>query len=202
MKGRSVCFRKRRQKQFQLIRTALSKRAVGKNMIGFETFYRIGLSKQYIKKHSEYKKGDIIMKKWLFFLLLLSVLLLSACTNSDDLAGKTFDVSSGPSPVDPDEYDSIMTLEFSDGNKVKNTMGYEDEGTYELIDDKLVILFENENESLEIEFTLEENEKDFSTYSAEITDSNLEIEDSNQVSKYKGLYQNLADSYFEFIERT
>lgn len=81
-------------------------------------------------------------------------------------------------------------------------MGYEDEGTYELIDDKLVILFENENESLEIEFTLEENEKDFSTYSAEITDSNLEIEDSNQVSKYKGLYQNLADSYFEFIERT
>lgn len=140
------------------------------------------------------------MKKWLFSPLLLVVLLLSACNNSDDLSGKTFDVSVGPSPVNPDKYDSIMTLEFSDGNTVKNTMGYE-EGTYELKEDNLALLFKNENESLEIEFTLEESDKDFSTYSAEISDSNLEIEDSNQVSKYSVLYQNLGGSSFEFIER-
>ncbi|HSI66802.1 MAG TPA: hypothetical protein VK947_05260 [Planococcus sp. (in: firmicutes)] len=140
------------------------------------------------------------MKKWLFFLLLLVVLLLSACSGNDELSGKTFDVSE-VSPVNyPDELFPIMTLEFSAGNRVKNTMGYEDEGTYELMDDKLVIQFENENESLEIEFTLEESEKDFSTYSAEISDSNLEIEDSNQVSKYKGLYQKLWDRHFEIIE--
>ena len=141
------------------------------------------------------------MKKWLFFLLLLVVLLLSACSDNDELSGKTFDFSVMSSPVNPDKYDSVMTLEFSDGNTVKNTMGYE-EGTYELKEDKLVLLFENENESLEIEFTLEESEKDFSTYSAEISDSNLEIEDSNQVSKYKGLYQKLWDSHFEIIERS
>lgn len=142
-----------------------------------------------------------MMKKWLLFLLLLVVLLLSACSENDELSGKTFDVRGMASPVDPDQYDSRMTLEFSDGNTVKNTMSSEDEGTYELMGDKLVMQFENENESLEIEFTLEESDKDISTYSAEISNSNLEIEDSNQVSKYLGFYQNIGDSHFEFIEK-
>ncbi|MFD2045186.1 hypothetical protein ACFSTA_15995 [Ornithinibacillus salinisoli] len=142
------------------------------------------------------------MKKRLIFLLLLAILLLSACSNSDELSGKTFDVSvMWSSPNSPsDNYKPLMRLEFSDGNIVKNTMGYE-EGTYELKDDKLVIQFENENESLEIEFTLEESDNEFSEYSAEISDSDFQIEDSGQVSKYQGFYQKLWDRHFVFIER-
>ncbi|GAB3807763.1 hypothetical protein GCM10028868_37690 [Virgibacillus kimchii] len=45
-----------------------------------------------------------------------------------------------------------MTLEFLDGKIITNSLDGE-EGIYELKDDKLVVQFENENESLEIEFT-------------------------------------------------
>ena len=48
-----------------------------------------------------------------------------------------------------------------------------------------MIQFENENESLEIEFTHEESDIDFSTYLAEVSDTKFKIEDSNQVSKFK-----------------
>jgi major membrane immunogen (membrane-anchored lipoprotein) len=140
------------------------------------------------------------MLKRLFFLSILSVVLLSACSSNDELSGKTFDVSVISGPNEPGKYSPIMTLEFLDGNEVKNKMGYE-EGMYELKDDKLVIQFENENEYLEIEFTLEESDKDFSEYSAEISDSKLEIEDSSLVSKLKGFYEKLDRSHFEFIER-
>ena len=140
-----------------------------------------------------------MMLKRLFFLSILSVLLLSACNSNDELSGKIFDVSVISGPNEPDKYSPIMTLEFSDGNKVKNKMGYE-EGMYELKDDKLVIQFENENEYLEIEFTLEESDNEFSEYSAEISDSKLKIDDSSLVSKLKGFYEKIHRSHFEFIE--
>ncbi|SHG86344.1 hypothetical protein [Ornithinibacillus halophilus] len=142
------------------------------------------------------------MKKWLFFLLLLVVFLLSACSNNDELSGKTFDISVvAMSPNDTSaNYTPVMTLEFSDGNKVKNTRD-DEEGVYELKEDKLVILFKNENEHLEVEFTLKESDKEFSEYSAEISDLDFQMVDSTQVSKYKGLYQKLWDNHFEIIER-
>ncbi|WP_157998050.1 hypothetical protein [Ornithinibacillus scapharcae] len=92
-----------------------------------------------------------------------------------------------------------MSLEFLEGKVITNSIDGE-EGTYKLKDDKLMIQCENENESLEIEFTLNESEKEFSQYSAEVSDSNLHIEDSKQVSKYKGFYEKLPSSHVEFIE--
>ncbi|MUK88417.1 hypothetical protein GMD78_08440 [Ornithinibacillus sp. L9] len=139
-------------------------------------------------------------KSFMIHIAFLSILIITACSNSDELSGKTFDVSVVSSPNNPNKYDSIMRLEFSDGNIVKNTMGYE-EGTYELKDDRLVIQFENKNESLEIGFTFEESEKDFSAYSAVISDSDFQIEDSKQVSKYQGFYNKLTRHQYEFIER-
>jgi hypothetical protein len=147
------------------------------------------------------------MKKRFIYLLLLAFLLLSACSNSDVLSGKTFDVS--VLSISPDStsldstsenYQPLMILEFLNGNSVKNMLD-EEVGTYELKDDKLVVLFENENEYLEVEFSLKESDKEFSTYSAEISDLDFQMEDSEQVSKYKGFYQKLWDRQFEFIER-
>lgn len=133
--------------------------------------------------------------------LLLLIVLLSACSNTDELSGKTFDLSVRSSPDSPpDQFSPIVTLEFLDGNIVKNKKGHE-EGTYELKDDQLVIQFENENEYLAIEFTLKESDDDISEYSAEISDSKYEIEDSKIVSKFKGFYERLSVSHFQFIER-
>lgn len=144
--------------------------------------------------------GEIsIMFKRLIFLSLLFVLLLSACSNKDELSGKTFDVSVVGSPNEPFNLDSIMRLEFSDGNVTTKAMNGA-EGTYELKDDNLVIQFENENESLEIEFTFKESNIETSEYAAEIIDSDFQIEDSEQVSNYKDFYFDLP-SHVEFIEK-
>lgn len=140
------------------------------------------------------------MIKRLVFLSFLSVLLLSACSNTDELSGKTFDVSSVSSPDNPDKYYPIMTLEFLDGKIITNSIAGE-EGTYVLKDNELVIQFENVNETLELEFTLEESDKDFSEYSAVISDSSFQMKDSEQVSKYKGFYFNLPSYQVEFIEK-
>src|SRR5690625_4200877 len=140
------------------------------------------------------------MIKRFIFLAVLSVLLLAACSNIDELSGKTFDVSVRSNPNDPANFHSIMTLKFLDGIVITDAL-HEEEGTYELKDNKLVIQFENENESLEIEFTFEESDKEFSEYSAEISHSDFQIEDSDQVSKYKGFILDLPSSYVEFIVR-
>ena len=139
-------------------------------------------------------------KSFIILIAVLSILIITACSNSGNLSGKTFDVSVVSSPNTPDKYDSIMTLEFTDGKVITDAIDGE-EGAYDLKDDELVIQFENENESLEIEFTLKESDKDFSEYSAEISDSDFQIEDSEQVSKYKNIYTNLSHSHVEFIER-
>jgi major membrane immunogen (membrane-anchored lipoprotein) len=145
--------------------------------------------------------GVTIIKKQFIFLLLLFVLLLSACSNIDELSGKTFDVNVRSNPSNPAISHSIMTLEFLDG-KITTTSLDGEEGTYELKDDKLAIQFENENESLEIEFTFEKSDEDSSTYSAVLSDSDFQIEDSDQVSRYKGFFLDLPrSSYVEFTEK-
>ncbi|MFD1851277.1 hypothetical protein [Oceanobacillus bengalensis] len=129
------------------------------------------------------------MKKRFILSLLLVVLLLSACNNEDELSGKTFEVAYTPVLQDdldsPNRYDSIMTLEFLDGNVVNNT--FYGEGTYELIDDVLELHFENENENLKIKFTVKESDKDFSEYSAEIRDVDFEMIDTDKISDFKNL---------------
>ncbi|GAB3808423.1 hypothetical protein [Virgibacillus kimchii] len=65
----------------------------------------------------------------------------------------------------------------------------------------LLIQYENENETLEVEFTLEESDEDSSTYSAMISDADFQIEDSDQVSKYRKFYTDLPRFPVEFIER-
>lgn len=140
-------------------------------------------------------------KSYMILIAVLSVLFITACDNSDELSGKTFDVSVISSLTHPDRYTPIMRLEFSDGNIVKNRLR-EEEGTYELIEDQLVLQFENENELLEIEFTLKESDKDISEYSAELSRSTLDIEDSTQLSEFQILYSKTHNqSFVEFIER-
>ncbi|MEC5425105.1 hypothetical protein QGM71_16590 [Virgibacillus sp. C22-A2] len=145
------------------------------------------------------------MKKWFVFLVLLSVLLVSACNNSEELSGQTFTVAYTPvlqEDVDsPNRYDSIMTLEFSGGNVVTNSI-YDGEGTYELNDDELVVRFENENENLEIRFTVKESDKDFSEYSAIISDVDFEITDTDKISHFKNLTLKLTkDMSIEFLKK-
>ncbi|MBP3951709.1 hypothetical protein [Bacillus suaedae] len=144
------------------------------------------------------------MNKWLFFTLFFSVLLISACSNSDELSGHTFNVSHTP-PFqedidDPDKYHSIMTLEFSDGKVSSANSG---EGTYELKDDVLLLNFENENEQLEIEFTeFKESDKDFSEYSTLISRSELNITDPDKVSHFGSLHSSLTnDMLVEFLQK-
>ncbi|MEN2766069.1 hypothetical protein [Ornithinibacillus xuwenensis] len=140
------------------------------------------------------------MKKRLIFLLFVLVLLLTAC-NNDELSGKTFNLSTRGGPdSNPDQYHSIMTLEFSDG-KVETSSINDGEGTYELNDDKLAIHFENENENLTIEFTVEESDKEFSEYSAVISDYDFEMSNTDKVSHYKNIINKLhKDMSYEFIK--
>ena len=132
-------------------------------------------------------------KRFILFnlLLLLYLLLLSACNNEDELSGKTFKVASPPGPImehidDPDRYYPIMTLEFLDG-KVSTNSIHDGEGTYELNDNVLVLHFENENETLKLSFEVKESEKDFSEYSAIISEVDFEMKDTDKVSHFKNL---------------
>ena len=139
------------------------------------------------------------MKKRFIFPILLFVLLLSACNYGDELSGKTFDVAYwGP---ESDTHYSEVTLEFLDGNIVENTKGNE-EGTYDLKEDTLVILFENENENLEFIFTVTENDKDSSKYSAVISDVVYEVSDTDKIKTYQNLLFKLEKGRnYEFIKR-
>ncbi|KAA0956364.1 hypothetical protein ACQKDD_17180 [Planococcus kocurii] len=143
------------------------------------------------------------MNKWFAFLLLFSVLLLSACNDNNDLVGKTFDVAYVPvleEDIDsPDRYNSILTLEFLNENTI--TSPVYGEGTYELTDDNLVLYYENENESLEITIGVAESDKDFSEYYALINDLDYQITDSDKISHFQNLAFKLdKDRPIEFIK--
>ncbi|OZU87066.1 hypothetical protein CIL03_18745 [Virgibacillus indicus] len=145
------------------------------------------------------------MNKQFIFPILLFVFLLSACTSEDELSGQTFDVAYIPGPVsqedfdNPNRYDSIMTLEFLDGKVITNSIDYK-KGTYELIDDELIVHFESDNEYLKIEFKVNESDKDFSKYSATIHNAEYEITDTEQISRFKNLTNRLIkDMPIEFL---
>ncbi|MHA6250296.1 hypothetical protein [Oceanobacillus sp. CAU 1775] len=120
----------------------------------------------------------------LFIPLVLSLLPTSEMA-SDEFSGKTLDVSARETLTDPDILTPVIRLEFEEGNIVKNAGGYE-EGTYELNGDKLMILMEDDNEKVEIELTLHESDKDFILYRAEVTNVDYQMNDWDQISKYRG----------------
>lgn len=136
------------------------------------------------------------MIKRLIFISLFSVLLLVACSNEGQLSGEVFDVRVVGDPMSPGSFQTIATLEFGDDNRFKNTKGNE-EGTYDLSGDKLVILLEDENEKLKIEFKLEESDKELNEYEAELIHADYQMEESEKVSKYNTFYQKVygADFY-------
>ena len=147
-----------------------------------------------------------MMKKWFVLVILVSVFLISACAgDSDELAGKTFDITYPPvleEDLDnPSEYHSIATLDFSKGNKVSNTVD-DTEGTYEINEDVLLINFENKNEELNVNFNdFKDSTKDFSSYSAIIGETELNIEDSDQLKSLLKLSSELLEKTpVEFIE--
>lgn len=147
-----------------------------------------------------------MMRKWFVLVILVSVFLISACAgDSDDLAGKTFDITYPP-VLEKDldnlsKYQSIATLDFSKGNKVSNTMD-DTEGTYEINEDVLLINFENKNEKLNVNFNdFKDSTKDFSSYSATIGETELNIEDSDQLKSLLKLSSELSEKApVEFIE--
>lgn len=142
----------------------------------------------------------ILQGDWIFFLLLFG-LLLSACGEVDELSGKTFDVSVRSNLMDPDDFQPVMTLEFSDEGIVKNTRGYE-EGKYAFNEGNLVIQLENENEKAEVAFTLEESTLDFSTYAASIGDIDYESKVDGEISVYRDSLNELNQyRHFEFVEK-
>ncbi|MEK6190275.1 MAG: hypothetical protein N2A99_04705 [Carnobacterium alterfunditum] len=143
------------------------------------------------------------MNKWFAFLLLSSVLLLSACNGNNDLVGQTFNVAYMPvleEDIDsPDRYSSIIILEFSNETTITSTVY--GEGTYELTDDNLVLYYENENESLEITIGVAESDKDFSEYYALINDVDYQITDPDKISHFQNLAFKLdKDRPLEFIK--
>lgn len=100
----------------------------------------------------------------------------------------------------------MQTFQFSGGNKVSNPV-HCDKGTYELKDDVLTLIFENDNETLELGFNeFKESDIEISTYSAvmpHLTRTN-DPEDAN-ASPLKHLLK-LSESFsegqsIEFIEK-
>lgn len=137
----------------------------------------------------------------IFVPLVLSTLPFGS-TPSDDLSRQTFRLAYPfMSPEGgPIKYKSIMTIEFKGGN-VFTSNRYGD-GKYELHDDLLVLQFENENEYLEIRFTLRESDEDFSKYSASISDVTFEMKDKDEISHFKNFYLLLdKDKRIEFLIR-
>ena len=150
------------------------------------------------------------MKKWFAVFILIFVFVLSACSSDqDNLAGKTFNISYSPSPVEtdvdnPSKYQSFMKVEFLKNNKISHKVYDEIEGTYQLNDNELIIIFENENEKLTISFVdLKESEKDFSTYAAVVGDAKSDIKDSSKI-EHLNLISNKVNLNMsvEFIELT
>ncbi|GGA63661.1 hypothetical protein [Ornithinibacillus halotolerans] len=109
---------------------------------------------------------------------------------SGDLSGQSFAISTPDPNSSPDKLYSIMTIEFID-NETVSTARY-GEGTYELNDDELILYYENDNEYVEIRFTLEESDKAGSEYLAEINEVIFEMEDYDKVSYYR----NLANTFY------
>ena len=64
----------------------------------------------------------------------------------------------------------------------KKKITYELKGTYELTDNKLSLLMEDENEKMKMEYTLEESDREVNAYAGELTDINYEMEDIEQIS--------------------
>ncbi|MHA6253314.1 hypothetical protein [Oceanobacillus sp. CAU 1775] len=146
------------------------------------------------------------MKKLIIFPILLFVLMLAACNDDDELSGQTFDIAYIPSPIsqenfdNPNRYDSIMTLAFSNGKVDTDSINFK-KGTYALEDGQLTVHFEDDNESLKIEFWVNESDKDFSMYSAKIHHAEYQISDSEQISRFKNLSLKLhKDVPIEFLK--
>ncbi|MFA9560663.1 hypothetical protein ACERII_25525 [Evansella sp. AB-rgal1] len=146
------------------------------------------------------------MKKQLVFLLFLSIVLVTACNNSEELSGQTFNVAYSPVMQEdvnsPNKHYSIMTLEFLEGNKVITNAIHDGEGAYELNDDELVLRFENDYEFLEITFVVTESDKDFSKYSAVISGVDYTITDTDIIRHLQNLALKLfIDMPVEFIKK-
>ncbi|WP_047984375.1 hypothetical protein [Ornithinibacillus californiensis] len=140
----------------------------------------------------------------IFIPLVLSILPSTSQTASNDLSGQNFKIAYIPvfhgNVNNPGSYDPIMTIEFIDKNVFTTTIY--GEGTYEFKDNELVLQFENENEYLEINFTLEESDKDFSKYAAKISDVKFEMENIDEISYFNNLLLRLnKDMPIEFLKR-
>lgn len=148
-----------------------------------------------------------MMKKWFVLLAILSMFLISACSNEDDeLSGKTFELSYPPVEEEdldnPSKYNSIVTLEFSKDNTVSDPVN-DTKGTYKLNEDSLEVNFEDEDEKLTVNFNdLKKSDKDFSLYSAVIESSELKVEESNKAKKLVKLSSELSENQpVELIEK-
>lgn len=136
----------------------------------------------------------------IFIPLVLSILSTTDMA-SNELAGKTFDIRVLGDLTSPGDLDTIETFEFSSDNTFENTKG-NIAGNYELTDDNLWLLIEDENEKLEIKFTLEESDRVVDGYGAELIDVNYDMKDWDQIRKYWNFSNELYQySYVFFSEK-
>src|SRR5699024_864325 len=143
------------------------------------------------------------MPKRSLYLLLVFIFLMSACNKNEELAGKKFNLAYTSVLQEdiekPNAYDSLIKLTFSEDHTVNNTIS-ELNGSYELKNSQLSLYFNNENENLVINISLEKSDKDFSEYSALITDVKYEIENEDELALLKDLFFDLQkDRPMEFI---
>lgn len=144
------------------------------------------------------------MRKFYLSLFLLLTIMVGCNTSNDYLSGETFNLAYIPSP-DSDQnvlenHQPFMTLNFEDGTVTRED-GNQITGEYTLTDNKLVITFVNEKEELRVEFEkLMESEKEFSSYSTEISnvEPTEESEDIFHLANTRDKFS--ADLPIEFIK--
>ncbi|WP_342389283.1 hypothetical protein [Salinicoccus bachuensis] len=118
------------------------------------------------------------MKKILSSLFLLTIMLIAGCSNDDELSGRTFDLAYPPGPVSEgdgmEDHNVFMTLSFDDGKVVRED-GNEVEGQYDLDAETLSILFEHDEETLNVEFDeFNGSDRTFSAYNAIVSNATLD----------------------------
>lgn len=145
------------------------------------------------------------MKKILSSLFLLFIMLAAGCSSDDELSGRTFDLAYPPGPVSEDDgmedHNVFMTLSFYDGKVVRED-GNEVEGKYTLNDETLSILFEHDEETLNVEFDeFNESDKTFSAYNAIVSNAALD-KSEGELSHLMTLGNEFSMQFpVEFIEK-
>lgn len=147
------------------------------------------------------------MKKLLLPFVLISLLLLSACSAdaADTLNGKTFDLSSisyDPTIKDSEGLHDVLTLSF-DNDTVTTIKSNEFTGSYTLEDEDLNIALEHKGQVLELLFTnFKESNYDDASYEAVLENYSIEGVNDKDLNYLSDVASKMElESTFYFVEK-